>query len=57
MTQISRFCSPRAILGLDIDRIINISGGNARNDGNLSGGARNVSMVHMAKTLSNDLGR
>lgn len=38
-------------------RIINISGGNARNAGNLSGGARNVSMVHMTKTLSNDLGR
>jgi NAD(P)-dependent dehydrogenase (short-subunit alcohol dehydrogenase family) len=38
-------------------RIINISGGNARNAGNLSGGARNVSLVHMTKTLSNDLGR
>ena len=38
-------------------RIINISGGNARNAGNLSGGARNVSMVHMTKTLSNHLGR
>ena len=38
-------------------RIINISGGNARNAGNLSGGARNVSMVHMTKTLSNQLGR
>ena len=37
-------------------RIINISGGNARNAGNLSGGARNVSMVHMTKTLSNHLG-
>ena len=31
-------------------RIINISGGNARNAGNLSGGARNVSMVHLTKT-------
>ena len=38
-------------------RIINISGGNARNAGNLSGGARNVSMVHMTKTLSIQLGR
>lgn len=38
-------------------RIINISGGNARNAGNLSGGARNVSMVHMTKTLSIDLGQ
>jgi NAD(P)-dependent dehydrogenase (short-subunit alcohol dehydrogenase family) len=37
-------------------RIINISGGNARNAGNLSGGARNVSMVHMTKTLSIQLG-
>ena len=38
-------------------RIINISGGNARNAGNLSGGARNVSMVHLTKTLSNQVGR
>ena len=38
-------------------RIINISGGNARNAGNLSGGARNVSLVHLTKTLSNHLGR
>ena len=38
-------------------RIINISGGNGRVAGNLSGGARNVSMVHMTKTLSNQLGR
>ncbi len=38
-------------------RIINISGGNARNAGNLSGGARNVSMVHMTKTLSVQFGR
>jgi NAD(P)-dependent dehydrogenase (short-subunit alcohol dehydrogenase family) len=38
-------------------RIVNISGGNARNAGNLSGGARNVSLVHMTKTLSNQLGR
>ena len=38
-------------------RIINISGGNARIAGNLSGGARNVSMVHLTKTLSNQLGR
>ncbi len=38
-------------------RIINISGGNARNAGTLSGGARNVSMVHLTKTLSNQVGR
>ena len=38
-------------------RIINISGGNARNAGNLTGGARNVSLVHLTKTLSNHLGR
>jgi len=38
-------------------RIINISGGNARNAGNLSGGARNVALVHLTKTLSNQLGR
>ncbi len=37
-------------------RIINISGGNGRTAGNLSGGARNVSMVHLTKTLSNHLG-
>jgi len=33
-------------------RIINISGGNARNAGNLSGGARNAGLVHMTKTLA-----
>ncbi len=38
-------------------RIVNISGHNARNGGNLSAGARNVSMVHMTKTLANHLGR
>ncbi len=38
-------------------RIINISGGAARSAGNLSGGARNVSLVHLTKTLSNQLGR
>ena len=37
-------------------RIINISGGNARNAGNLSGGARNIAVVHLTKTLSIDLG-
>ncbi len=37
-------------------RIINISGGNARSAGNLSGGARNVALVHLTKTLSIDLG-
>ena len=38
-------------------RIINISGGNARIAGNLSGGVRNAGLVHMAKTLSTQVGR
>jgi len=38
-------------------RIINISGTNARNAGNLSGGARNTSLVHLTKTLAIQLGR
>ena len=38
-------------------RIINISGTNARTAGNLSGGARNVSLVHLSRTLANHLGR
>lgn len=38
-------------------RIVNISGTNARNAGNLSGGARNVSLVHLTKTLAVQLGR
>jgi NAD(P)-dependent dehydrogenase (short-subunit alcohol dehydrogenase family) len=38
-------------------RIINISGGNARNAGNLSAGARNVSLVHMTKTLATQVGK
>ncbi len=38
-------------------RIVNISGGNARNAGNLSGGARNAGLVHMTKTLAVQLGR
>ena len=38
-------------------RIINISGLNARNAGNLSGGARNGSLVHLSKTLAVQLGR
>src|SRR5690348_2067697 len=38
-------------------RIINISGGNARNAGNLSGGARNAGLVHMTKTMAVQLGR
>ena len=38
-------------------RIINISGLNARNAGNLSGGARNTSLVHLTKTLAVQLGR
>src|SRR6202048_4002909 len=41
--------------------IIKIAGGtprsNARNAGNLSGGARNAGLVHMTKTLSVQLGR
>jgi NAD(P)-dependent dehydrogenase (short-subunit alcohol dehydrogenase family) len=39
------------------DRIVNISGTNARNAGNLSGGARNTSLVHLTKTLAVQLGR
>ena len=38
-------------------RIINISGTNARNAGNLSGGARNTSLVHLTKTLALQVGR
>jgi NAD(P)-dependent dehydrogenase (short-subunit alcohol dehydrogenase family) len=38
-------------------RIVNISGTNARTAGNLSGGARNVSLVHLTKTLAVQLGR
>lgn len=38
-------------------RIISISGINARTAGNLSGGARNVSLVHLTKTLAMQLGR
>lgn len=38
-------------------RIINISGANARNAGNLSGGARNAGLVHMTKTLAVQFGR
>ena len=38
-------------------RIINISGTNARRAGNLSGGARNTSMVHLTKTLAIQLGQ
>jgi NAD(P)-dependent dehydrogenase (short-subunit alcohol dehydrogenase family) len=38
-------------------RIINVSGTNARNAGNLSGGARNASLVHFTKTLAVQLGR
>ena len=38
-------------------RIINISGTNARNAGNLSGGARNGSLVHFSKTLAMHVGR
>jgi NAD(P)-dependent dehydrogenase (short-subunit alcohol dehydrogenase family) len=38
-------------------RIINISGTNARTAGNLSGGARNTSLVHLTKTLAVQLGQ
>ena len=38
-------------------RIVNISGTNARNAGNLSGGARNTSLVHLTKTLALQVGR
>ena len=38
-------------------RIVNISGLNARIAGNMSGGARNTSLVHMTKTLATQLGR
>src|SRR5216117_2048122 len=38
-------------------RILNIIGTNARNAGNLSGGARNTSLVHLTKTLAVQLGR
>ena len=38
-------------------RIINISGTNARRAGNLSGGARNTSLVHLTKTLAVQLGQ
>jgi len=38
-------------------RIITISGGNARTPGNLSGGARNASLVHLSRTLAIQFGR
>ena len=38
-------------------RIINISGTNARRAGNLSGGARNTSLVHQTRTLAVQLGQ
>jgi len=38
-------------------RIINISGTNARNAGNLSGGARNGSLVHLSKTVALQVGK
>jgi len=38
-------------------RIINIGGTNARRAGNLSGGARNTSLVHLTKTLAMQLGQ
>ena len=53
-------CTRAAIPHLEtagFGRIINISGLNARIAGNLSGGARNTSLVHFTKTLANQLGR
>ena len=38
-------------------RIVNISGLNARRAGNLSGGARNGSLVHFTRTLALQLGQ
>ncbi|MDE0054875.1 MAG: SDR family oxidoreductase [Gammaproteobacteria bacterium] len=38
-------------------RIVNISGLNARTAGNMSGGARNASLVHLTRTLALQLGR
>ncbi|PYN91680.1 MAG: hypothetical protein DMD91_33780 [Candidatus Rokuibacteriota bacterium] len=38
-------------------RIINISGTNARTAGNLSGGARNTSLVHLSKTVALQVGK
>ena len=38
-------------------RIVNISGVNARRAGNMSGGARNASLVHLTRTLAMQLGR
>lgn len=37
-------------------RIITLSGHNGRNSGNISAGARNVSLVHLTKTLADELG-
>ena len=54
------FCARAAIPYLKEQlwgRIINISGGNARIAGNLSGGARNVSLVHLTKTLAVQMGK
>src|SRR6266542_1855945 len=53
-------CARAAIPFMKVEgwgRIINISGTNARNAGNLSGGARNTSLVHFTKTLAVQLGR
>jgi NAD(P)-dependent dehydrogenase (short-subunit alcohol dehydrogenase family) len=38
-------------------RIVNISGTNARTAGNLSGGARNGSLVHLSKTVAMQVGK
>lgn len=38
-------------------RVINISGTNSRTPGNLSGGARNTSLVHFTRTLALQYGR
>src|SRR5260370_1573226 len=53
-------CAPAAIPFMKTagwGRIINISGGNARNAGNLSGGARHARLGHMTKTLAVQFGR
>lgn len=52
----ARACIPH-LQAAGFGRIINISGLNARIAGNLSGGARNGALVHLTKTLANQLGR
>ena len=60
MKYVGALCCARATIPFMKEqgwRIINISGTNARNAGNLSGGARNTSLVHFTKTLAVQLGR